>query len=448
MTTINIQGLRLTYDGSDDVSAISTTELSLIVPSTSATFSYSIDSIEDGDIPLVDINESNVQQIIVDGALLQDLLANFGFVDAYLGKATWSAGTTTVLALTYEPSVTVTVDMIFVLDGPALTSTTPAEWEAFNDTITFVGAATGAFAPGVDILLTEFEYASLTEDDDFVGTNGKDNFDGGKGDDYFRSSDSKDTYKGGNGLDQVTFHDDPGGVFADLGAKTAIDGWGKKDTLKSIEMLRGSAYDDEFVGDGARNHFRGLEGDDDINGKGGTDLVRYDRDDRYGGSDGVVVNLKKGTATDGFGGTDTLKNIEDVTGTDYKDKITGDSGKNVLTGLDGNDKLFGLGSKDKLFGGAGKDKLDGGKGNDKLTGDGGADTFIFAGTFGKDTITDFQAKDKIDLSDAAGIKDMSDLRNKHLTEVDGNAVITDKDGNTVTLTGYAMDDLVGNDFIF
>ncbi|MDQ1195402.1 cadherin domain-containing protein [Agrobacterium sp. SORGH_AS 787] len=62
--------------------------------------------------------------------------------------------------------------------------------------------------------------------------------------------------------------------------------------------------------------------------------------------------------------TDTLAQIENLTGTDYADTLTGDTGSNVLDGGVGNDTLRGGGGDDVLIGGAGADMLDGGAGSD------------------------------------------------------------------------------------
>ncbi|WP_353351918.1 calcium-binding protein, partial [Aquicoccus sp. SU-CL01552] len=195
------------------------------------------------------------------------------------------------------------------------------------------------------------------------------------GDDYFISSEGNDTYKGGAGtFDQVTYKDDPAGVIANLATGKATDGWGDTDTLKSIEVLRGSLFDDTLKGDSGDNHIRGLAGDDLLNGGNGTDTVRYDRDASYGGTAGVTVNLEKGYAIDGFGDRDTLKNFENARGTDSKDTITGTGAANDIRGEGGTDVLKGLGGNDFLDGGGGNDTLSGGNGKDVLLGGNGKDT--------------------------------------------------------------------------
>jgi Ca2+-binding RTX toxin-like protein len=86
---------------------------------------------------------------------------------------------------------------------------------------------------------------------------------------------------------------------------------------------------------------------------------------------------------DGFGGTDTLIDIEGVAGSNHDDLMIGNS--------DGN-SLFGEAGDDDLFGGQGDDWLSGGDGADQLTGGEGLDRFIiYAGEGGIDEILDFGA---------------------------------------------------------
>ena len=61
------------------------------------------------------------------------------------------------------------------------------------------------------------------------------------------------------------------------------------------------------------------------------------------------------TAQDtGGAGTDTLINIENLTGSAFNDTLTGDADANVISGLAGNDTLNGGAGDDTLDGGAGR----------------------------------------------------------------------------------------------
>ncbi|WP_417585512.1 calcium-binding protein [Pelagibacterium sp.] len=254
------------------------------------------------------------------------------------------------------------------------------------------------------------------------------------GDDYIKDLGGSDHYDGGDGFDAVSYdevfwnpHLGNMGIDADLRAGTVIGPDGNTDTLVSIEILRGTHFDDVIRGDGGEyNSFRGLRGDDTINGRGGIDEVRYDRDVRYGGTNGVEVDLKAGTATDGFGDTDTLMNIERVRGSDYDDVLRDDAGDNRLRGNAGNDTLCAS------------------QGNDELQGGDGADVFQFkTKNFGSDVIWDFEiGTDKIEI--------LAAKRFGQLTIEDdgnGNALVSFGE-NTVHLDYISADDLSRSDFLF
>lgn len=448
MTTITLTGIE-TETTNDTVTSVNPVTLRIVLPSATSTFSYTVTGDDEG-VPVVDIDTPLIQlQTPDEGLIPQSQIDTLQFS---MVTVTWGGGNVSTILRITDYSGSETIDTYFVLDGPTPNISSPADWEIFDDSITGLATPSGTFGPGNNILWTAFNSATSTEDDEFIGTDGNDSFNGGIGDDYFYTSLGDDTYRGGTGYDQITYAGASSGVVANLKSGTASDGNGGTDSLFSIEILRGSLFDDRFTGDGKRNIFRGLEGDDTINGAGGRDEVRYDRDYRYGGTDGVNVNLKNGTAIDGFGDTDTLRNIEDVRGSDYNDTITGSSARNDLEGLAGADWLKGLGGNDTLNGGDGKDTLDGGNGNDTLIGGAGNDTFVFKGSWGNDVIEDFETagrKEKIDLSAISNIKSFRDLKNNHLeTNSDGDVVITDNKGNTITLTDISISDLSGNDFIF
>ncbi|MBK8387429.1 MAG: hypothetical protein IPL11_18310 [Candidatus Accumulibacter sp.] len=151
------------------------------------------------------------------------------------------------------------------------------------------------------------------------------------------------------------------GALNDTLDGSASDGFGGTDTLRHIEGLRGSAYSDTLTGQRQR-HFRtfeGREGNDQIDERRCRSRrlhLQYAR---------VIINPLTGTVSDGFGGTDTLANIENVRGSrDFNDSITGSTANNKLEGLWGNDSLDTGGGNDTLDGGAGVDTMNGGDGSD------------------------------------------------------------------------------------
>ena len=114
------------------------------------------------------------------------------------------------------------------------------------------------------------------------------------------------------------------------------------------------------------------------------DLSQTQAVDFNGDGDSIDDPLD-GTYSVGAVGDTTVfvKDIENVTGTQYNDAITGDDQDNELQGRDGDDVLSGGGGNDTLDGGAGDDDLTGGDGDDLfLVGDGNN---IIDGGAGDDT---------------------------------------------------------------
>lgn len=281
--------------------------------------------------------------------------------------------------------------------------------------------------------------------DRILGSDGKETFTGGGGDDVL---------DGRGGFDTVDYSSEDGGsgVSVDLLARRATDTNGDTDKLKSIEAVRGTVFADELLGRDVDDVFEGLAGDDVIDGRGGVDLVRYDRE--AGVVQGINVDLTAGTAIDGFGDTDDLAGIENIRGGAFADRIRGDVEANRfegggandrLTGLDGADSLFGEAGLDVLNGGKGGDLLDGGERADSLTGGKGGDTFRFGDDFGRDRILDFTGADVVDLRGLSDDDDFGDIRQR--TDAEGNAVADLRGGDTITFVGMTWDDLSADDFL-
>lgn len=230
----------------------------------------------------------------------------------------------------------------------------------------------------------------------FQGTRFRDALLGSDADEVFIANRGRDTIDGRGGADCIDYaneHADGGrfGIRANLLAGRVVDAYATVDTVANIEHVRGSRFADAIVGSGADNQVAGLDGADTIDGAAGLgDTLRYDWDPQFGGNASVAVSLQVtrrgaqilGTATDGFGRTDTLRNIENVWGSDAgNDRIGGSLAANTLEGRDGADVLSGF---------AGDDTLVGGNGRDRLAGGFGADVFAFqALAHAGDAIADF-----------------------------------------------------------
>ncbi|WP_172331326.1 calcium-binding protein [Mangrovicoccus sp. HB161399] len=364
--------------------------------------------------------------------------------------------------------------------------------------------------PGDDVIegtLLDETLSGANGDDEIYGDGGDDSIFGGGGDDYLVGGEGRDTINGGLGYDQVSYREfsDEYGMGVDVDLR---EGWARpvsgsssgEDVLINIEMVRGSMQDDYIYGDGEDNILRGLDGADVLDGRWGSDTVRYDRDARYGGTAGVTVDLEshatfgdgddsyvdsRGYAIDGWGNHDYLISIENATGTDSADVIYGNSDHNALIGLTGSDRILGRdgwdtidggNGHDLLFGGKGRDLITGGNGNDKLrgslgfdtldggsghdtligakgddllTGGAGNDVFVFKFDFDGDTVTDFgNGLDRLDFSAVGAIRNFADLMANHVADGATGAVIDGGSGNSVTLEGVWKADLAASDFLF
>ena len=88
-------------------------------------------------------------------------------------------------------------------------------------------------------------------------------------------------------------------------------------------------------------------------------------------------------------------------------------------------------------------------GDDTLTGSSGQDLFVFSQPIGDDAIYGFNAgDDQIDLIGYAGFTSFDDVKNHLTTDINGNAVITLADGQSITLFGVAADSLSASNFVF
>jgi hypothetical protein len=177
------------------------------------------------------------------------------------------------------------------------------------------------------------------------------------------------------------------------------------DSFSGVNSISGSGFGDFLTGSNGvqAERFRGLGGNDTINGNGGSLL---DNADYRSSPAGIVADLSLNTVSnDGFGGTDSVTNIFGIRGSNFTDSITGDGNANQLSGGLGDDVIHGNGGADVLVGddnfdpyaGAfgtgvssavpGNDTLDGGLGDDTLYGGPGTDTALFAGLRSAYTLT-------------------------------------------------------------
>jgi Ca2+-binding RTX toxin-like protein len=175
-----------------------------------------------------------------------------------------------------------------------------------------------------------------------LGAGSSDVLAGGSGDDILAGEQGSDTYNGGSGIDIVGFLDSANPVRVDLREKFA-SGEGS-DSVNYVEGVIGSEFSDVMFGNAFINIFEGLQGDDEMNGRGGSDFAFFTL-----APEGMTVDLTLGE-TAGTEGVDSVLSIENVVGSPFDDSIVGTTGPNFLDGADGIDTIDGRGGGDSCFG--------------------------------------------------------------------------------------------------
>jgi Ca2+-binding RTX toxin-like protein len=210
-------------------------------------------------------------------------------------------------------------------------------------------------ASGVDTIINISQVTAGTGNDTIFGSPGDDILGGGAG------SNSIDGRGGYNTVSYSNYAPDSTaltkGVTVNLMTGSATTAAGSSDILANMHAVVGSDFADDITGlslGSVRSYLRGNAGDDILRAPGANTLVTADYSSDPGG---VTVHLGNGTATDGFGGHDTLVLIQSVRGSALSDSLTGTSGADTIIGLGGNDTVAGGGGADFLDGGAGTDTV-------------------------------------------------------------------------------------------
>ena len=264
--------------------------------------------------------------------------------------------------------------------------------------------------------------------DTLFGGAGDDTLDGGGGDDTLRGgAGAADTYVfGGNwGADTIK-GDTDGGIlsFVDVDA-AGLGGFrfSRADANSDAVITIGSnsvTIVAAFYADGRYTLQVGLGDDLKTLGKLKIGTNGNDNgDDKLGGTDGADLLL-------GLHGEDTLD------GGLGDDTLFGGRHQDILKGGADNDRLYGEGGDDTLRGGAGDDTLYGGLHDDDLYGGVGDDTYVFAGSYGADTIKGDTDGGTLYFQDATSLTDLT-----FSLDTTTNTLVISVGDNSVTIEGYA-----------
>lgn len=268
---------------------------------------------------------------------------------------------------------------------------------------------------------------TLVDIEEAIGSNFNDSLIGGNAAnndyEYFEGGGGNDTINGGAGIDWASYFSDFGfgigleriGIVANLLTGVVRDGTGGTDRLIGIECLEATRFSDDLRGGGGADSLLPSFGSDAIDGSGGFDTVAYVTDYRIGlrlgllRREGIDADLRRGTVTDLGDRIDTVRRIENVTGSEGDDEIKGTDAANTLDGFDGddligcrsgNDRGLGGEGEDRIAGNGGADILNGQSGDDTLNGGAGADRFVFEKEGDYDIVRDFDSGiDRLDVTD-------------------------------------------------
>ncbi|WP_368669449.1 beta strand repeat-containing protein, partial [Roseibium sp. RKSG952] len=296
-----------------------------------------------------------------------------------------------------------------------------------SDTIGFDNAD-GGIALDIDdgagtVTFSDGSQASVSDFENFTGTDADDTFTVGEGD---------AAYDGGDGTNTISFANADDGVTVDFAGRsgTATFSDGTTATFSDFDVLVGSAGDDTFtVG----------EGDATYDGGDGTDTISFG-----GADDGVTVNVASGSGTTSFsdGTTATFSDFEVLVGSAYDDTFYVQSGDGSYDGGEGTDtlNLSGEGSGITF-------NLDDGSGTVTFS-DGSvasvSDFESYVGTDEDDSFTVGSGDATYDGGEGADTLDFSNADDGITIDVDdGAGTVTFSDGTSATFSDFEA--FVGTD---
>jgi Ca2+-binding RTX toxin-like protein len=205
-------------------------------------------------------------------------------------------------------------------------------------------------------------------DDNIVGGAANDFLSGGSGSDLLQGNNGDDVITGGIGDDLARYNDliENYSISTINGADYLVtdlhltSGFGNDgtDQLAEIESLLAANFTGNFTGPAINGALQMSAGNDIAIGYGSNVTVDYTG--AVVGSAGITLNLSQADSGNQAGtsqsGNDVLRNILNITGSEFNDNITGNAAANILSGGDGNDILQGNLGDDTIVGDAGHDR--------------------------------------------------------------------------------------------
>ncbi|MGL5115830.1 MAG: calcium-binding protein, partial [Beijerinckiaceae bacterium] len=133
-------------------------------------------------------------------------------------------------------------------------------------------------------------------------------------DDLLLNTATIEVIDGGEGLDKVSFEEGKLGIRVDLAKRTLTDSFGNKETISSVEIVIGTAFNDVITGSGAVEYLVGGAGNDRINAGAGEDEI-------YGGEGNDTINAGDGSDyIVGGAGNDRINGGKGFDTLDYSDE--------------------------------------------------------------------------------------------------------------------------------
>ena len=314
---------------------------------------------------------------------------------------------------------------------------------------------------------------------DFTGIgNSADNWiQGGTGTDYLIGLDGNDILYGSGGATNAL----QGGLGDDLylvenGGDTLTEFAGEgrdrvETTLRQYtlrENLEDLYYMGNFfftgIGNELDNYIRGRSGSDRLIGLAGNNTLDgwfgdNDVADYSAAPDAVFASLAAGTASrNGYGGHDTLLQIDNLIGTAFNDVLIGNAGANRLEGGAGTDVLVGNDGNDVIVGGSGAaNEVHGGAGDDVYIVT-AADTIIEGENGGTDVVEvnllSFTLANNVEnavFTSNLDVTAIGNAQNNFIQTRGGNDVLVGMEGDDRLYSGAGNDRLeggAGNDILY